>query len=228
MRSHELVLDWVETELRAGRLALGGRLPAERQLAEQLQVSRAGVREGLRILEALGIVRSGVGSGPSAGTFVVAEPGPAIGAGLRLHLATGHIHTEDVVAVRLTLEQAAAREHAASADSVQRLRELLAAMDDPDLSIDEFLALDAEFHVHLAAGSGNPLLGILMAAIREAISNYTRQRATEVTDWPALAARLRAEHAALVDAAEAADRELLLERITAHITGYYEATDSRG
>src|SRR5690606_20987608 len=98
-------------------------------------------------MEALGIARIGNGPSPRPGTFVVAEPGPAIGAGLRLHLATGHIHTEDVVAVRLTLEQAAAREHAASADSVQRLRELLAAMDDPDLSIDEFLALDAEFHV---------------------------------------------------------------------------------
>ncbi|HAS09776.1 MAG TPA: hypothetical protein DCS55_04535 [Acidimicrobiaceae bacterium] len=41
MRTHQLVLQWIEGQLSSGQLALGGRLPAERALAEQLQVSSA-------------------------------------------------------------------------------------------------------------------------------------------------------------------------------------------
>ena len=65
MRTHQLVLHWIENQLSSGQLAVGGRLPAERTLAEQLQVSRTSVREAIRILEAMGVVRAGVGSGPT-------------------------------------------------------------------------------------------------------------------------------------------------------------------
>ena len=49
MRTHELVLSWIEKQLSDGHLVLGGRLPAERALAEQLEVSRTSVREAIRI-----------------------------------------------------------------------------------------------------------------------------------------------------------------------------------
>ena len=42
MRTHQLVLHWIESQLSEGQLSVGGRLPAERSLAEQLQVSRKG------------------------------------------------------------------------------------------------------------------------------------------------------------------------------------------
>jgi GntR family transcriptional repressor for pyruvate dehydrogenase complex len=74
MRTHQLVLSWIEAELSEGRLTVGGRLPAERTLAEQLKVSRTSVREAIRILEAMGVVRAGVGSGPEAGTVVISDP----------------------------------------------------------------------------------------------------------------------------------------------------------
>ncbi|NQD89020.1 FadR family transcriptional regulator, partial [Paenarthrobacter sp. CM16] len=79
MRTHELVLQWIEKQLSDGDLALGGRLPGERAMAEQLKVSRTSVREAVRILEAMGVVRAGVGSGKDAGTVVIAEPGSALG-----------------------------------------------------------------------------------------------------------------------------------------------------
>ena len=91
MRTHQLVLTWIENELSGGRLAVGGRLPAERALAEQLKVSRTSVREAIRILEAMGVVRAGVGSGPEAGTVVISDPTAALGSALRLHVATQHL-----------------------------------------------------------------------------------------------------------------------------------------
>jgi GntR family transcriptional regulator len=68
---HELVVDALTARLRA---AAGARLPSETQLAQELGVSRATVREALRILEAQGMVRRrhGVGSFVSPHGFVEA------------------------------------------------------------------------------------------------------------------------------------------------------------
>ena len=108
MRTHQLVLAWIEDQLSAGRLAVGGRLPAERTLAEQLKVSRTSVREAIRILEAMGVVRAGVGSGPESGTVVISDPTSALGSALRLHVATQHLPVADIVETRILLESWAA------------------------------------------------------------------------------------------------------------------------
>ncbi|MCZ2264586.1 FadR/GntR family transcriptional regulator, partial [Isoptericola sp. QY 916] len=60
MRTHERVLAHLEEGIAAGRWGLGERLPGERALAEDLGVSRPSVREAIRVLDALGIVRPGV------------------------------------------------------------------------------------------------------------------------------------------------------------------------
>ncbi len=78
MKAHEVVMTWVTDELSSGRLRIGDRLPGERALAETLGVSRASLREALRVLEALGAIRSSTGSGPNAGTIVTAAPEQAL------------------------------------------------------------------------------------------------------------------------------------------------------
>ena len=74
MRTHQVVLAHIEDDLTAGRIRLGDRLPGERALAERLGVSRPSVREAIKILEALGVIRTATGSGPEAGATVVADP----------------------------------------------------------------------------------------------------------------------------------------------------------
>ena len=112
VKNYELVLHRVEADLAAGRLRIGGRLPGERVLAEQLGISRPSVREAVRVLEAMGVVRTATGSGPEAGAVIVAEPVSPLTAVLRLHLATNHLPMGDVVQTRLLLESWAAREAA--------------------------------------------------------------------------------------------------------------------
>src|SRR4029453_17831633 len=87
MRTHQLVLEWIEKQLSDGQLKVGGRFPGELSLAEQLAVSRTSVREAIRVLEAMGVLRAGVGSGKDAGTVVIADPTAALGSALRLHVA---------------------------------------------------------------------------------------------------------------------------------------------
>ncbi|GII98332.1 GntR family transcriptional repressor for pyruvate dehydrogenase complex [Sediminihabitans luteus] len=104
MRTHERVLAAIEHDLAAGRWALGARLPSERALAEELGVSRPSVREAVRILEAMGIVRTAVGSGPEAGATVIDRPAAGLGAAVRLHVASGTLPVADVVGTRVLLE----------------------------------------------------------------------------------------------------------------------------
>ncbi|HKM25778.1 MAG TPA: GntR family transcriptional regulator, partial [Corynebacterium sp.] len=77
-RAYSVVLDWLEEQLRSGEIVVGDKLPGERALAEQFSISRASVREATRILDAMGLVRSGVGSGPNAGAIVISEPSAAL------------------------------------------------------------------------------------------------------------------------------------------------------
>ncbi|TFI14413.1 FadR family transcriptional regulator, partial [Micrococcus endophyticus] len=68
------MLDWLEGELRSGRIQVGDKLPSERTLAERFGMSRSSVREAGRVMDAMGLVRSATGSGPRAGAIVVSEP----------------------------------------------------------------------------------------------------------------------------------------------------------
>ncbi|WP_217376867.1 FadR/GntR family transcriptional regulator [Paenarthrobacter ureafaciens] len=220
MRTHQLVLEWIENQLASGELALGGRLPGERAMAEQLQVSRTSVREAVRILEAMGVVRAGVGSGKDAGTIVIAEPGSALGSTLRLHVATRHLPVPDIVETRVLLESWAAERARPGVAALDDAAELLEQMENaPD--VDTFLALDSRFHVALAEAAGNAVVSAMMASLRGAIENYASELTGNLPDWNATSARLRAEHRAILEAVNANDGGRAAELVAAHIRGFY-------
>lgn len=223
MRAHQVVVDWVEEELSSGRLSVGDRLPPERALAEELGVSRAAAREGLRVLEMLGILRSGVGSGPTAGTVVVAEPSLALSAALRLHLASAHFTSAHVMQARLVLEGWAAGNTESDSPSLVHAHALLDEMDQQGLGPADFLERDAAFHVALSQATGNPLVGAMMASIRESIRNYTLGLADSGGAWTETAGRLQEEHRAILGAIDAGESATASRLVTEHIERYYRA-----
>ncbi|MFF1883930.1 FadR/GntR family transcriptional regulator [Pseudarthrobacter sp. NPDC058196] len=223
MRTHQLVLAWIEDQLSAGRLAVGGRLPAERTLAEQLKVSRTSVREAIRILEAMGVVRAGVGSGPDAGTVVISDPTAALGSALRLHVATQHLPVADIVETRVLLESWAVGKARPDAPELDEAAALLAGMDGPDgLPVGDFLALDVRFHLALANAAGNAVVSAMMGSLRESIQGYAAELTSNLPDWDATASRLRAEHHAILAAVRRGDGGRAAELVAAHIEGYYQ------
>nr|WP_275402359.1 FCD domain-containing protein [Streptomyces sp. SID13031] len=219
----------VEADLAAGRLRLGERLPGERSLAEQLGISRPSVREAVRVLEAMGVVRTATGSGPEAGAVIVAEPASPLTALLRLHLATNHLPMGDIVQTRVLLESWTAREaaHHAGVGDLVAAEELLDRMDDAGLTPEEFHLLDAEFHVALSALAGNVLIAAVMSSLRTAIHGYVLAAVPNLADWDATAIGLRAEHRSIVAAIRAGRGEEAAALITAHIEGFYRATQLR-
>jgi DNA-binding FadR family transcriptional regulator len=101
---------------------------------------------------------------------------------------------------------------------------LLDAMDDPALQPEEFLALDAAFHVSLAEASGNQVVAAIMSGLRVSIEGYVQAGVPSLPSWEAAAEQLRGEHRAIVLAVTDGNPDSAAARISSHITGYYAAT----
>ncbi len=221
-RAWQLVLSRIEADLRDGRLAPGDRLAPERELAVQLGVGRSSVREALRVLEVLGLLRTATGSGPTSGAMVVAAPQGGLAAVLRLQVAASGFPVEDVVRTRIVLEADAVHAlAAAAARDTAAAHAVLRAMDDPELPPADFLALDAHLHLALTEASGNVVASAMMAGLRTAIESYVLSGAATLPDWPVTAERLRAEHRAIVAAVDGGDPAEAARLVREHISRYY-------
>ena len=204
--AYTLVLDWIEAQLRTGHLSVGDKLPGERHLAEQFGISRASVREAVRILDVMGLVRSATGSGPSAGAVVISEPSKALGWALRMHIATRSLPVQDIAQTRLLLETQSALDAAAAPDSDQRSEilnqaaELLQTMDDPDLPSGWFHEHDSQFHTLLSSLAGNVVVETIMDSLRQATISYVQETVAGLPNWTDVRCTLQDQHKAILEA----------------------------
>jgi GntR family transcriptional regulator, transcriptional repressor for pyruvate dehydrogenase complex len=178
--STEQVVSHVRSLIERGELKPGDRLPAERDLAALLGVSRPTVRAGLRALSAMGVVRSRHGSG----TFIPSGP-PILGSEPLSFLAALHGFTrEEMYEARRLLEVGAAGLAAtrATPDQLATLAEevvnLFASMTDPQ----GFLLHDINFHRAVAAASGNAIVGTLVEMVSELYYGRRRETAARATE----------------------------------------------
>lgn len=250
-KSYEAVLSAIEDRLRSGRLRIGDRLPSERAMAEEFGISRNSVREAVRVLDAMGLVRSGVGSGPSAGAVVISEPSAALGWGLRMHLASHFLPVADVVSTRMTLESqaaAAAAERVGSdaedpdpagagsgasdsgtavgsapraADLLARATGVLDAMDDPDLPDERFHDLDARFHLLISSLGGNVVVTTILDSLRQATVGYVQEGVLLLQDWPAVRVRLQAQHREILAAVAQSDAARAASAVRDHVAWFH-------
>ena len=176
----EQVVAHVRDLIERKRLRPGDRLPAERDLAAQVGVSRPTVRMGLHALAAMGCVESRHGSG----TYIPAGP-PALDSAPLSLLAALHDFTHqqmydarrilEVGAAGLAAEFATPDQLASLADEVAGL---FATMDDPQ----RFLVHDINFHRQVAAASGNPIIAAVVEMVSALYYEQRRQTAEQASD----------------------------------------------
>jgi GntR family transcriptional regulator, transcriptional repressor for pyruvate dehydrogenase complex len=218
-RAYEEVVDRIRGEILAGRLRVGDRLPGERQLSEMLGVSRASVREAMRVLESLSIIRARTGTGPESGSVVVAEVGSALSDALVMHTALDTLSLDEVVDVRGMLESYAVRLAAkrATPDQLDELRAIVEGMRQEGLEPQRFLELDTAFHLTIAAVSGNRLAAHLMRSIRDVLQVTMDRMFVDVPGWETVRREVAAEHGEILDAVSRGDAEQAAELLEAHI-----------
>jgi DNA-binding FadR family transcriptional regulator len=149
-RLYRQVADQLRSLIDSGEYAVGSRLPTERELAEQLKISRPTVREALIALEVEGRVRIRVGSG-----IYVTEPAdaaPALSAVLEgpFELLRAREFLESTIA-----EQAA---RVATKDDIARIDAALVAMADVEHPSEASMVYDRAFHIAIAGCLGNAVM----------------------------------------------------------------------
>jgi GntR family transcriptional repressor for pyruvate dehydrogenase complex len=213
-RISSAIVDQVRELIRSGRLAAGDRLPSERELAEQFGVSRVTVRDALRSLEAVGLLRIKVGA--NGGAFLRAPSTADAGRGMSDMLLMAQLSPEDVAEARLMLELntvmlAVNRAESSDIEALRSICERSAALLE-DGEYDVHLSWD--FHERLAGATHNPAIEMIHHSFRGPLS-LARARARE----PASIAHRRTveEHTEIVDALEARDVERAREVMAHHL-----------
>lgn len=224
-RTYDALLRDIEADLRSGKIKLGDRLPGERTLAENYGISRASVREAIRILDAMGVLRSSVGSGPSSGAVVISDPSAGLSSALRLHVASNRLPVEDIVQTRILLETWTAQAGAARTggdEELEQAAQLLQAMDNPGIDRATFHELDARFHVALSSLAGNAVVATMMESLSGSIIGYVKGAMDAMENWPDVLSVLRTQHHGVFDAVQAHDGELAARLLREHIEWFYQ------
>ncbi|WP_456845948.1 FadR/GntR family transcriptional regulator [Cellulomonas sp. P5_C6] len=220
------VVDGVKQMILDGRLRAGERLPAEKELAATLGVSRGSLREGVRALGTLGILDSRHGDGTYVTTLDPALLLAPVGFVAELQDDAAAFH-----AVRRLLETEAAGLASLHIDDdgLARLRAVLdetaRALVQHPLDHDRLVDADLAFHEEIARASGNPVL----AALVEGLAG----RASRTRLWRGLSDegaedRAFVEHEAILAAVAARDPDRARLRMATHLLGLEDsATGAR-
>jgi GntR family transcriptional repressor for pyruvate dehydrogenase complex len=167
--------------IKTGRLRAGDKLPPERDLAQAFKVSRASVREAIRVLESAGLVKTHVGNG----TYVETGSVENLVKPLATVMAGGRESLMEIFAVRKMFEPHLAYLAAekATADEVSELKRILGRQREKMGSRALVTEMDYSFHLSLAKMAKSQVFLKLYTTLAELL-NQTREEFLQEGDRP--------------------------------------------
>jgi GntR family transcriptional repressor for pyruvate dehydrogenase complex len=209
------IADRIEGMVASGEFAMGARLPAQRELATQLGVSRAVLREAISTLEASGLLRTEAGSG----TFVIARGAVSVPrSASKEFLPAGSYGKLDICRFRFVFEPACARLAAMriSDEDFERLdANLLAFKDQVRLgNFQQSALIDEAFHHLIIEIAAVPLFIDLHLSFRQMlIETVTMPLNTHSRGWEPVV-----EHERILEALRRRDPDESFYYLKSHIT----------
>ena len=237
MAIHRKILRWLENELFEGNIQLGQDLPTDSEIARAIGVGRSRTRDALRTLEDMDLVQLYSGRGKEMLVHLSDEPAATASAALRLHMSSSRYPTRDLVQTRILLESWAIARIDPKTASFAEMDEVLAQMEDFDLSIRDFLELLLTFHHQVMRCAGNELLVGLLASVRQPSFESMLSLVGRMPLWSSAVERLRAESRAIAEALKAGDAATARALVIGQLRGMYseagidleqEATSANG
>jgi GntR family transcriptional repressor for pyruvate dehydrogenase complex len=204
----------------SGELVEGTALPAERELVKQTQMSRATVREALRILEVQNLVR--VRAGRAGGAFVQRPTTNGMASSVSMLIRGQRIKLADLMETREALEpfcaESAARKR--TDEDLELLDRANEEIADPGADLSAFLQANLDWHVGVAMASHNELLIGFMTALSQAIYAGTENAAFVDDNVRTVTARA---HRSITTAIRSRDAEAAGRRMRRHVHSYAKA-----
>ncbi len=197
--------------LLSGEIAIGQRIPSERQLAESLGVGRSVIREALKPLQLLGLLDVRIGDG----TYLKEADSSLLPEVLDWSLLIRGNQLLELIETRRYVEAAlaglAAERRSASELATLRaqVRDMRAALKDPEA----FAESDAAFHFTIAQAAQNTVLAGLLMSLRSLLRVWIRR----VLATPDEAKWALNEHRLILSAIQKRDRDGAQKAMLAHI-----------
>lgn len=196
----------------------GDQLPPERELAETLNVSRPSVREAIRGLSILGVVKSRQGGG----AFISELDGEALLGPIRFFLELEDLNIRELYDARSLIEGDVAR-RAARNMTDDELDELETMLSDQARTVSDpkaFRLSDFRFHQAIWNGCRNAFLKRIGESLN-AIGLEVRRRASEN---PKVLEQSLKDHRRLLDALRARDPQAAAKAAEEHMQNVYRTT----
>ncbi len=211
-RLYEQIVQQIEESVLNGTLKPGDQLPAERDLAQRLGVSRTAVREAVKTLREKGLVEAYSGRG----TFVTNGTSQAARQSFDLMVKIGQQEGSPHLAeLRLILEPgiaALAAERVKEEDLVT-MREAVDVMDRSQEDPQAYIEADLDFHLALAEAAANPLILSLI----DSIVGLLREQRIKIFNVEGGPQRGQYHHKRILAAVEQRDPEMASEAMRAHL-----------
>ncbi len=209
LRLYRRIADQIAALIDRGEFPAGARLPAERELARKLGVSRTSVREAIISLEIAGRVEVRIGNGifvrpTTPAPARAADEGPS-----PFELLSARSLIEGEIAL------AAAR--AMKRPDIAALRETLDTMRAAGDDFARGDEADRAFHLRIAESTRNGALVHVVADLWDARYGKLWARIEHHFQTPELRARTIVDHAAIIDALAAGDGEAARDAMHRHL-----------
>ncbi|UUW92522.1 FadR/GntR family transcriptional regulator [Pimelobacter simplex] len=208
-RLYEQLVEQLLDYMTSAGLAAGDRLPAERELASKLQVSRASVSQALVSLEVQGIID--VRHGDGAVILEVPQSRQVLSAlGARRRRLRDVIEAREAMEVKLASLAAMRRD----AKDLEAIEAAIAFMKQEIAEGDRGMGGDEAFHAAVTAAAHSCLLGDLMAEISELV----RETRFESLSQPGRPQESLRGHVAVAKAIRAQDSEAAARAMAHHVS----------
>jgi len=211
-RLYEQIVQQIEESVLNGSLKPGDQLPAERELAQRLGVSRTAVREAVKALREKGLVEAYSGRG----TFVTDGTSQAARQSFDLMVKIGQQEGAPHLAeLRLILEPGIAALAAVRVkeEDLSAMREAVAVMDRAQDDPEAYIEADLDFHLALAETVANPLILSLI----DSIVGLLREQRIKIFNVEGGPQRGQVHHKRILEAMERRDAEMARTAMRAHL-----------
>jgi GntR family transcriptional regulator, transcriptional repressor for pyruvate dehydrogenase complex len=210
---YESIIDSIKSDIIAGKLHTGEKLPPERELAKQFGVSRTSIREALRTLEILGVIESVQGSG----NFIAGNFEKSLTESMSMMFLLQHIDNLQVSQLREALETKAAL---LAVDNItkEQIEHLEKIVKEMSITTDEDknVALDRELHYTIAAASKNIIIMQILNILSEIISLYIKDRRREILSNSRNVPRLQIIHEEIINGIKNRDPHATYQAVRSH------------
>jgi GntR family transcriptional repressor for pyruvate dehydrogenase complex len=214
-RVYQIVIEQIKQSIERGELKSGDKLPGERDLAEELSVSRATVREAMSVLEATRIVKVL----PGVGIFLEENPNKDLIARMDEIGQIGNDNLTQLLEVRLALESQAAY-LAATRRTDADLQALGEAYERLKLSVDRNeVAAEEDFRFHMAVvdAAYNPMLQEAVKLFSEKFLAGLYRSRSESIRIPGKSKEVLAEHWSIYQAITDKHADLARKAMSEHL-----------